>query len=115
VAQEPSTTRRARALELLKATLATPSWLPTTKAKRLVWAIRGATVLGLLVLIASVVDKNLWDWLDLLIIPAVLAAGALLFNRSENRRAERQVKLDREIALGHRHDDALQAYLDRIS
>jgi hypothetical protein len=92
VAQEPRTVQE-RALELLRATLATPSWLPTTEVQSLVWAIRGAIVLGLLVLIASAVDKTFWDWLNLLIVPVVLAIGGYLFTRSEkpqgwtNRRA----------------------------
>jgi hypothetical protein len=107
VAQEPRTAQE-RALELLRATLATSSWLPTTEAKRLVWAIRCAIVLGLLVLIASVVDKTLWDWLQLLIIPAVLAGGGLWFN-AQQRAREQQIADDRT------QDEALQAYLDKMT
>jgi len=74
--------------------------------------------------------KNLWDWLQLLIIPLVLAAIALLFNLA-NSRTERQIAKDRykqdqqiakqryeqdqQIALDKQHEDLLQAYLDRIS
>src|SRR5215210_5632192 len=29
--------------------------------------------------------RTLWDWLDLLIVPVVLAIGGYLFTRSENR------------------------------
>jgi hypothetical protein len=51
--------------------------------------------------------KTLWDWLDLLIIPAVLAVGGYLFTRAENRAthatAERRAQ-----------DEALQAYLDQM-
>ena len=68
VTQDPRTAQE-RAVELLKATLATSSWLPDTEAKRLVWAIRCSLVLGVLILVASVVEKGLWDWLDLLIAP----------------------------------------------
>jgi uncharacterized protein YjbI with pentapeptide repeats len=120
VAQEPRTAQE-RALELLRLTLATPRWLPTTntKVERLAWAIRGAIVLGLVVLIASAVDKTLWDWLELLIIPVVLALGGYLFTRSENQRrdknAEDQRALDRELADERRQDDTLQAYLDGMS
>ena len=32
--------------------------------------------------------RTLWDWLDLLIVPAVLALGGYFFTRSENRRAQ---------------------------
>lgn len=52
--------------------------------------------------------KTLWDWLELLIIPIVLAGVAILFNRSE-RIAER------EIAQNRQQDAALQAYLDSMN
>jgi hypothetical protein len=63
--------------------------------------------------------KNLWDWLDLLIVPIVLAIGGYLFTRSENRRtregADEQRQLDRQLADERRQDEALQAYLDQMS
>src|SRR5829696_7313619 len=47
-------------------------------------------------------QRTFWDWLKLLIVPAVLALGGYLFTRSENRRAqgvaEQQRAVDREIA-----------------
>jgi uncharacterized protein YjbI with pentapeptide repeats len=52
--------------------------------------------------------KTLWDWLKLLIVPAVLAVGGYLFTQSENRRTE-------EIAKQRAQDEALQAYLDKMS
>lgn len=52
--------------------------------------------------------KTLWDWLQLLIIPAVLSLGAFLFNRAE-RSSEQAVALDNQRAT------ALQIYLDRMS
>ena len=74
--------------------------------------------------------KTLWDWLQLLIIPAVLAVGGYLFNLA-NSRTERQIAKDRyqqdqqiakqryeqdqQIALDKQHEDLLQTYLDRIS
>jgi hypothetical protein len=106
VTQDPRTAQE-RALELLTATLATRNWLPTTQAARLVWAIRCALVLGLLLFVASVVDKGLWDWLDLLVVPAVLAIGGYLFSSSQNRAT--QLATERRA-----QDDALHAYLDRI-
>jgi hypothetical protein len=64
----------------------------------------------------GVADKSLWDWLELLIVPAVLAVGGYLFTRSESKRtqdiANQQRDLDREIADERRQDDTLQAYLD---
>jgi hypothetical protein len=73
--------------------------------------------------------QKFWDWLDLLIVPAVLALGGYLFTRSENQRtlqsstqqrevdrevAKEQAETDREIADQRRQDDTLQAYLDQI-
>ena len=75
---------------------------------------RTARFLGILALfvvvvgsIASVVDKTLWDWLRLLIVPVVLGLGAYLFNRSENSRTLKQADHRRE-------EDVLQAYLDQM-
>lgn len=63
--------------------------------------------------------KSLWDWMELLIIPAVLAVGAFYLNHSE-RAVERQIaedraKLEREIATDRQQETALQAYIDRMS
>jgi hypothetical protein len=62
---------------------------------------------------------TLWDWLSLLIVPAVLALGGYLFTRSESRRTQedayQQRRVDREIADECRQDDMLQAYLDGMS
>jgi Pentapeptide repeats (8 copies) len=98
-----------------------PDWRPTREQK--LWAIRIVIVLivllGIITLIGLPFDITLWDWLDLLIIPIVLALGGYLFTRSENRRtqniAEKQRDLDRQIADDRRQDDTLQAYLDGMS
>jgi uncharacterized protein YjbI with pentapeptide repeats len=84
--------------------------------------------------------QTLWDWLDLLIVPAVLALGGYLFARSENGRmqriaaqraaddrqvadqrtkedrsiAEQRDNTDRQIAAQSRRHDMLQAYLEQI-
>jgi hypothetical protein len=52
--------------------------------------------------------KTLWDWLDLLIVPIVLAIGGFLFTRSETRAT--QAAAERRAQEG-----ALQAYLDHMS
>jgi len=52
--------------------------------------------------------QTLWDWLDLLIVPVVLAIGGYLFTRSENRATQ-------AAAERRAQDEALQAYLDHIS
>jgi uncharacterized protein YjbI with pentapeptide repeats len=74
--------------------------------------------------------RKLWEWLDLLLVPAILAIGGLLFSRAE-RRAERENQeqqtrteqeareqrdqTEREIALDRQRENALQAYLDRMA
>jgi uncharacterized protein YjbI with pentapeptide repeats len=74
--------------------------------------------LGVFVLLAFAVDRTLWDWLGLLIVPLVLAVGGYLFNSSQNqatqRAADRRAVADQQIAEQRRQDDALQAYLDNI-
>jgi hypothetical protein len=69
----------------------------------------------LLILIETIRAKNtgfetktLWDWMELLVIPLVLAGGAFYLNRSE-RNLERQIVTDRQ------QEAALQAYLDRMA
>ncbi len=52
--------------------------------------------------------KTLWDWMQLLIIPAVLALAAVWFNRGEQRR-------ERERNEDNQRETALQSYLDRMS
>ena len=52
--------------------------------------------------------KNLWDWLDLLIVGAVLAAGGILLNRSARNR-------ELDIAERNRNQTTLQAYYDKMT
>lgn len=63
--------------------------------------------------------KTLWDWLDLLIIPIVLALGAFFLNRSERiveRETEnKRAKLEHEIAKDRQQEAAFQSYIDRMS
>ena len=49
-----------------------------------------------------------WDWMDLLIVPVVLAIGGYLFTRSENRATQ-------AAAERRAQEEALQAYLDNMS
>jgi hypothetical protein len=59
----------------------------------------------------GVADKTLWDWLNLLIIPFVIAVvgtvGGYFFTRAENRTAQ-------AIAERRTQDEALQNYLNQI-
>jgi len=63
--------------------------------------------------------KTLWDWLDLLIVPVVLAVGGLLFKRAERQDerayANQRVQHECEMALDRQRENALQIYLDRMS
>lgn len=52
--------------------------------------------------------KTFWDWMELLIIPLVLAIGAYYLNRSERA-------TEREITKNRQQEDVLQSYLDRIA
>ena len=64
-------------------------------------------------------SKTLWDWLELLIVPAVLALAALLFNRSQKitelkiatdaREAERKLSESRQMQA------VLEAYFDKMT
>ena len=52
--------------------------------------------------------RTLWDWLQLLIIPAVLAVGGYLFNYTTSR-------TEREVATDRQRQEALQTFIDKIS
>jgi hypothetical protein len=52
--------------------------------------------------------QTLWDWLQLLIIPAVLAGVGLWFNRQQREQ-------ELQTADGRAQDEALQTYLDQMS
>ena len=67
----------------------------------------------------TVRSKTLWDWMELLIIPVVLAGGAILLNRSERalerKTAEDRARLERDLATDRQREAALQTYFDRMS
>ena len=50
---------------------------------------------------------TLWDWIKLLIVPAVIAGGGLWFNAQQRDR-------EQQIANARTQDEALQAYLDQM-
>src|SRR5437763_13617366 len=94
-------------------------WLKAKKPLEVICIVVGCiVVIALLVVIAQAyifnVDvpglrgKTLWDWLQLLIIPAVLAVGGYLFNYTTSR-TEREVTTDRQ------RQEALQTFIDKIS
>jgi hypothetical protein len=63
--------------------------------------------------------KTLWDWLELLIIPATLLVGGYLLSRAEKRRDDERtlqsIQEDREIAEQRTQETALQTYLDQMA
>jgi uncharacterized protein YjbI with pentapeptide repeats len=81
-------------------------WRPTRR--QLLWA--GGLGAGLLVsiLIGYRYDIALWDWIKLLIVPAVIAGGGIWFNHQQR---------ERELGIADRRVQAtaLQAFLDQIT
>jgi uncharacterized protein YjbI with pentapeptide repeats len=63
--------------------------------------------------------KTLWDWLQLLIVPAILVgvtfAWSDLQTKSNNKREDRRIAADRTAAEEARRDTTLQGYLDQMS
>ena len=52
--------------------------------------------------------KTVWDWLDLIVVPVVLALVAWWFNRTTQ-------KTERKIARNRQQEEALQSYIDRMT
>src|SRR6266699_1681965 len=63
--------------------------------------------------------KALWDWLQLLIIPAVLVVGGFLLNYTTSRDEQKSTQLrdqtERDVALDNQREQALRAYIDSMS
>jgi hypothetical protein len=63
--------------------------------------------------------KTLWDWMQMLIVPVVLAIGGFWFSNqqraAEQQQAEQRIQTDREIAADNQREAALQAYIDSMS
>jgi len=63
--------------------------------------------------------KTAWDFLQLLIVPAILVVIALAFNASqasrERSREDRRIREDRALAEATHEDAVLDAYMARIS
>ena len=63
-------------------------------------------------------DKTAWDWMQLLIVPVVLAVGALLFNLSLNARQleteERCAAAQIEAEDQRAQEERLQTYLEQM-
>lgn len=63
--------------------------------------------------------KSVWDWLDLLIVPVVLAVGGLLFTWTEREAKEatekRRAEAERNLTTERARESALQGYLDKMT
>jgi uncharacterized protein YjbI with pentapeptide repeats len=63
--------------------------------------------------------KTLWDWLQLFIIPAVLAVAGYVINltisRSEQKATTQRAKTERDIAEDNQREAALKEYIDKLS
>jgi hypothetical protein len=83
------------------------------------WILGGLVLLLALIVVGYRYHITLWDWLKLLIVPAVLAGGGIWFNKQQRDRelkiADKQRERELEIADQRTQDEALQAYLDQMS
>ena len=63
--------------------------------------------------------KTLWDWMEMLIVPAVLGIGLYILNQSaranEREIAEKNRAEDEAIAENNRNQATLEAYFDRMT
>ena len=59
--------------------------------------------------------KTLWDWMQLLLIPGVLAVAGFWFNHRERKAAELRAEADREISFDNQREAALKEYIDKMS
>src|SRR5712692_2678897 len=80
-----------------------------------------ALLMGLVTVIFLVIAgyRFHWDWLQLLVIPFVLAVGSYLFIYTASRNGQKAMQLrnqtERDIALDNQHETALQDYIDKLS
>jgi uncharacterized protein YjbI with pentapeptide repeats len=81
-------------------------WRPTRR--QLLWAGAAVALLTIAILIGYRYGITLWDWVKLLVVPAVIAAAGLWYNRQQR---DREIQIARQRA----QDEALQAYFDQMS
>jgi len=87
----------------------TPGWrINVRRVPTPAWILGGLVLLLALIVVGYRYQITLWDWLKLLIVPAVLAGGGIWFNKQQRER-------ELEIADQRTQDEALQAYLDQMS
>ncbi len=59
--------------------------------------------------------KKLWDWLDLVAVPTVVAILGYWFQQRDKKKAEEQYKREMQIAQDNLSEVAIQAYLDGMA
>src|SRR5215203_283323 len=63
--------------------------------------------------------KTAWDWLQLLVVPLMLALITVLFTQQQDARQQelenQRAEAERELAEQRAQDETLQAYLDQMS
>src|SRR4051812_6120630 len=107
-----------------------PRWRFIRRVPVSAWIAGGSILVLVLILIGYAFGKTLWDWLELLIVPAVIAGGVVWFDQAQKNRErgtekvqkerqnaieEQRRRNDREIAEQRAQDAALQSYLDHMS
>ena len=60
-------------------------------------------------------DRTLWDWMQLLLIPVVLAVAGFWFNDRERKIEQQRVKAEQEISSDNQREAAMKEYIDNIS
>ncbi|WP_201393746.1 pentapeptide repeat-containing protein [Ktedonobacter sp. SOSP1-85] len=87
--------------------------------KRIVTIIGAMICVGFVALSQYQTPKSLWEWMQLLIVPLVLAIGGFLLNRTasktEQEKTEKRYQNDHKIAKDKQRADLLQTYLDHMS
>jgi hypothetical protein len=94
-----------------------PRWRPT--GWQVLWTLGIIAILTVVVLIGYRYGITLWDWIQLLIVPAVIAGGGLWFNRQQRAREleteERRRQHEQYMEDQRAKDAALQAYFDQMA
>jgi uncharacterized protein YjbI with pentapeptide repeats len=109
------------------------SWWQTISKFLMVVGIIAVLVVAIVLIFVEVrvygtgfTGKKLWDWLQLLFIPVVLAIAGFWFNHRERKAAElradnereieqKRAKAEQEIASDNQREVALQAYINEMS
>jgi hypothetical protein len=112
---ETRTTRRGKGASIMGADDEVLVPLPSRKDPKKPWYAQKKPLLAW----TGLSDKTLWDWLQLLIIPAVLAAAVAWFNLAQTQislqASQKQHDTDVQIASDQQREDVLVAFENDIS